>query len=107
LNLSFSGGAETSTESTVSIATIAAGYDLFGSAEDVDISLILTGKSFGGVHGEQLGNYIVDNIAARVAARRLGRSGGGLSALRRDNAEDPNQIGGDPAIPTEPSPTAH
>jgi len=63
LNLSFSDGAETSTEATVSIATIAAGYDLFGSAEDVDISLILTGKSFGGVHGEQLGNYIVDNIA--------------------------------------------
>ena len=63
MNLMFEGGAETSIESNVSIATVAAGYDLFGSAEDVDISLILTGKSFGGVHGEQLGNYIVDNIA--------------------------------------------
>lgn len=63
MNLMFEGGAETSIESNVSISTVAAGYDLFGSAEDIDISLILTGKSFGGVHGEQLGNYIVDNIA--------------------------------------------
>jgi len=63
MNLMFEDGAETSIESNVSISTVAAGYDLFGSAEDVDISLILTGKSFGGVHGEQLGNYIVDNIA--------------------------------------------
>ena len=62
MNVSFRGGAEVTNESNVSIATLASGYDLFVSAEDVDVSLILTGKSRGGVYGEQLGNYIIDNI---------------------------------------------
>ena len=36
---------------------------MYKSAEDVDVSLILTGKSVGGTNGEGLGKYIVDNIA--------------------------------------------
>ena len=48
-------------------------YDKFKSAEDYDISLILTGKSFGGsssylgrnVTGFQFANYLIDNIAER------------------------------------------
>ena len=63
MNLRFNGGAEVTTEANVSVATLATGYDYFGSAEDVDISLVLTGKSRGGTNGEQLGNYLVDNIA--------------------------------------------
>ena len=39
------------------------GYDKYKSAEDVDVSLILTGKSVGGTNGEGLGKYIIDNIA--------------------------------------------
>ena len=63
LNLTFIGGTETNTEANVSVSTLARGYDLFVSAEDIDISLILQGKARGGASGEQLGNYLVDNIA--------------------------------------------
>jgi phage tail sheath protein FI len=62
-NERFNSGAEVNTEANCSVATLAAGYDLFQSAEDVDISLVLTGKSVGGTNGEQIGNYLVDNIA--------------------------------------------
>jgi len=50
-------------ESDVSVGTILSGYDLFASAEDVDVSLVMTGKSRGGTNGEQISNYLVDNIA--------------------------------------------
>jgi phage tail sheath protein FI len=39
------------------------GYDMFASAEDIDVSLILQGKARGGDAGQQLGNYLIDNIA--------------------------------------------
>lgn len=60
--LSFAGGALGETESTVSINTLATGYDLFKSAEDIDVSLILAGKARGGTANTQLANYIIDNI---------------------------------------------
>ena len=42
---------------------IAAGYDMFRSAEDVDISLVLQGRPIGGAGASyQLANYIIDNI---------------------------------------------
>ena len=63
MNIRFNGGAEVTTEANVSISTLANGYDYFASAEDVDISLVLTGKSRGGTNGEQLANYLIDNIA--------------------------------------------
>jgi len=54
------------------LGTIASGYDLFASAEDVDISLILQGKPIAGsttdnasgltINNFQLANYIIDNI---------------------------------------------
>ena len=50
-------------EGDVSVGTILSGYDLFASAEDVDVSLVMTGKSRGGTNGEQISNYLVDNIA--------------------------------------------
>lgn len=60
----FVGGSDgASTEANVSPSVIATAYDLFASAEDVDISLVLTGKSIGGVNGEQIANYLIDNIA--------------------------------------------
>lgn len=62
LSLSFAGGVDND-ESTVTFGDIASAYDLFVSAEDVDVSLILTGKSTGGTHGEQKANYLIDNIA--------------------------------------------
>ena len=56
-------GVDSANESAVSLATLTTGYDMYKSAEDVDVSLILTGKSVGGTNGEGLGKYIVDNIA--------------------------------------------
>lgn len=63
LTLSFAGGADSAAESSVSFGALARAYDLFQSSESVDISLVLTGKSRGGTNGEQLANYLIDNIA--------------------------------------------
>ena len=63
LNLSLSGGADGVTESTATLGVYSRAYDMFKSAEDVDVSLILTGKSQFGVSGEGLANYLIDNIA--------------------------------------------
>jgi hypothetical protein len=56
-------GVDSGNESAISLATLVSGYDYYKSAEDVDVSLILTGKSIGGTNGEGLGKYIIDNIA--------------------------------------------
>lgn len=56
-------GASGGTESTIPVASLATAYDLFGSAELVDISLVMVGKARGGTNGEQLANYVIDNIA--------------------------------------------
>jgi len=61
-----SGQADTTEDTIVSTADLIGtdqGYQLFESAEDVDISLVLTGKSKGGTVGQTLPNYIIDNIA--------------------------------------------
>lgn len=62
LTLSFTGGVD-STEETVPFTDVARAYDLFASPEEVDIALVLAGKSRGGTYGEQVGNYLIDNIA--------------------------------------------
>lgn len=64
MTLSFQGGADVD-ENTIPVADIARAYDMFVSTEEVDISLLLTGKSrgFGGVGDSQVANYLIDNIA--------------------------------------------
>lgn len=62
---SFAGGTDGEDENTTAMAHILLAYDLFASAEDVDISLLLTGVNRGGSHGEQLANYLIDNIAEK------------------------------------------
>lgn len=62
LTLSFQGGVDND-ESSVPLADLARAYDLYASAEEVDIALVLTGTARGGTHGEQLPNYLIDNIA--------------------------------------------
>ena len=59
---SFSGGTQPDTESAIAVSALARSYDKFKSTEDVNVALIMVGKSRGGVHGEQLANYIIDNI---------------------------------------------
>ena len=63
-NLPFVGGLDGADESSIAIANLAVGYDLFASAEDIDVSLILQGKARGSVLDNygQLANYIIDNI---------------------------------------------
>ena len=64
-------GRDIGTETSASMGDILRAYDKFKSAEDLDVSLVLTGKSRGGsttnqgriVEGFQLANYLIDNIA--------------------------------------------
>ena len=60
--MTMTGGADGSSESAISNAQLANAYDQFKSSEQVDVSLILCGKAVGGALGEQISNYIVDNI---------------------------------------------
>jgi len=62
VSLSFKTGTDTASESTITMAALGNAYDVYKSSEDIDISLVLTGKSVGG-SGEQLPNYLIDNIA--------------------------------------------
>jgi len=55
-------GVDSAAEGSIALADVADGYDLFKSAEDIDISLILQGKAIGGTNGAGLAKYIVDNI---------------------------------------------
>ena len=55
-------GTDSAAEGSMSLADISAGYDMFKSAEDVDISLILQGKALGGTADSGVAKYIIDNI---------------------------------------------
>jgi len=60
--LSFNSGADGASEGAITLGTVAAGYDFYKSAEDVDVSLILQGKPIGTSGTYQLANYLIDNI---------------------------------------------
>lgn len=57
------GGTDGSDETAVPLQDIMRAADLFKDKDTVDVSLIMTGKSRGGTHGEQMANYLIDNIA--------------------------------------------
>ncbi len=59
---SFSGGTQPDNESAIAVSALARAYDKFKSAEDVNVSMLIQGKARGGVNGEQLANYLIDNI---------------------------------------------
>ena len=65
ISLTFGRGRNLGTESACELGDVLRAYDVFRSAEDIDISLVLTGKSRGASNGAQLANYLVDNIAER------------------------------------------
>ncbi|CAB4142852.1 tail sheath protein [uncultured Caudovirales phage] len=62
LTVSLAGGNDQS-ETDIAFTAIANAYDQFVSPEDVDISLLITGRTRGGENGTQLANYLIDNIA--------------------------------------------
>lgn len=64
LTLNFNYGSDGDAEGSVGFGPIASAYDQFADANFVDVNLILGGKSIGGTYGEQLGNYLIDNIAS-------------------------------------------
>lgn len=59
--MSLTGGVD-QTEDSVEFGNLARAYDFFNSKETSDVSLVLQGKARGGVQGEQLANYLIDNI---------------------------------------------
>jgi hypothetical protein len=62
VSYSFSAGKDGVGEATIPLGILANGYDLYKSAEDVDISLVLQGKPTGTGGTYQLANYLIDNI---------------------------------------------
>lgn len=67
LSIRMVGGSDGAPETTVPLAVLAAGYDVFTNAEQVDVSIIMAGKAVGGTVGEGLAKYIKDNV---VESRR-------------------------------------
>jgi phage tail sheath protein FI len=60
---SFAGGQDGGTEETATVASILQAWDKMKEADEVNVSLCIAGKSRGGVHGEQIINYLIDNVA--------------------------------------------
>lgn len=58
----FVGGKDGLEEDFVEEAVLFDAYDQFMNQNEADISLVLQGKARGGDRGQQLGNYIIDNI---------------------------------------------
>lgn len=63
LYASFHNGQDGDAEDVIPLGRILAAYDLYTSTDDVDVALVMAGKSRGGTNGEQIANYLVDNIA--------------------------------------------
>lgn len=61
--LTLNSGADGADEDTVPVSVLAAAWDIFRSKDDYDVSLLVTGKARGGIGGEQMANYLIDNIA--------------------------------------------
>lgn len=59
----FKGGTDGEDENTIGLDKLALGYNLYKTKENIDVSLVLTGKSVHGVNGTGLANYLLDNIA--------------------------------------------
>ena len=64
LTMSLTGGTDQD-EANIAFTSIATAFDQFVSPEDVDVSLVLAGRTRGGINGEQLANYLIDNVAER------------------------------------------
>ena len=63
LTIRFGGGSDGADEANVSLGTLTNAYNVFASAETVDLSIIMAGKAVGGAVGEGIAKHIKDNIA--------------------------------------------
>lgn len=62
LAVSLTGGTDSLSESSIPLNALARAYDQFKNRDEVDVSIIIAGKSAHGTHGEGLPNYLIDNI---------------------------------------------
>lgn len=58
----FVGGKDGLEEDFIEEACLYSAYDMFANKNEADISLVLQGKAMGGDLGQQLANYIIDNV---------------------------------------------
>lgn len=65
VSMTFRFGADGSDEATIALGNLATAWDLYSSAEEVDVSLLVAGKARGGTAGGQMANYLIDNIAEK------------------------------------------
>jgi hypothetical protein len=63
--VSMTGGRDLSGEVSTPIANIIRAYEVFQDSEEIDISLVLNGKSRDGANGTQLSQWLIDNIVER------------------------------------------
>ncbi len=64
VSVTLANGTNGNSESNVSLGIITSAYDVFASADNIDISLLVSGKAKG-TNGVELANYLVDNIAEK------------------------------------------
>jgi len=58
----FAGASVDDCEQNISAAKVLTAYDQFASPEDIDISLVLGGRAYGGDDSSLVANYLIDNI---------------------------------------------
>lgn len=58
-NQTFVNGADSANETAIATGSLINAYNVYRDAEEIDISLVLTGKS----NGATLANYLIDNVA--------------------------------------------
>jgi len=63
VSIDFAQGQDGVSEDTDELAPILAAWEVFKDT-NIDISLVMAGKSIGGINGEQIGNFIFDNITS-------------------------------------------
>jgi len=64
-NLSFVAGTDGAAESSSDIlGGIQLALDKYKNKEEIDISIVMAGKTLGGTNGTQIANYIIDNITS-------------------------------------------
>jgi phage tail sheath protein FI len=65
LSIQMAAGTDSASESIIAVSSVTNAYDVYGDSEAIDVSLIMAGKAHGGTSGEQVPNYIIDNITEK------------------------------------------
>lgn len=63
LNLRFNSGVDGANETSIPLAPLLDGYRRFAHKDEYDLSAVIVAQSRGGTFGEQVLNYVIDNVA--------------------------------------------